>query len=185
MTIIAWRAGVMCCDSCWASAGTQTVSMIKIKRLSSGALLGSAGENDSREMEHLLDKIKNPDKLPSRAELAATKLDYEGLLALPRGGVWMIVAGRMNEAGYADIDSADDEAPDHGIWPAATMGGYAACGSGQDLALAAMDAGASAREAVDIACKRNINCRPPVHVRRLFDDKHPQPNRRHGRAKSK
>jgi ATP-dependent protease HslVU (ClpYQ) peptidase subunit len=55
------------------------------------------------------------------------------------------------------------------------MGGYAACGSGMDYALAAMDAGATARQAVEIACKRNINCRPPVHVRKLFDADTPKP----------
>jgi hypothetical protein len=176
MTIIVWRAGVMACDSCWASNGTQTVSMIKIKRLSSGALLGSAGENDSREMERLLDKIKHPDKLPTRQELIAIRLDYEGLIAFPRGGVWMIASGKVDEAGYADDDEAD-----MGVWPAATMGGYAACGSGGDYALAAMDAGATARQAVEIACKRNINCRPPVHVRKLFDVNNPVPGKRHGR----
>lgn len=178
MTIIAYRAGIMACDSCWASAGTQNVSMIKIKRLASGALLGSAGDNDNRQMEQLLDKIKSPDKLPSRADLAATKLEYEGLLALPRGGVWLISASRMNEAGYADADSVYDETPDLGVWPAATMGGYAACGSGGDYALAAMDAGATARQAVEIACKRSIHCRPPVHVRKLFDASTPKPKKK-------
>jgi hypothetical protein len=167
MTIIAWRAGIMACDSCWASAGIQTVSMVKIKRLASGALLGSAGENDSREMERVLDKIRHPDKLPTRTELIALKLGYAGLIAFPRGGVWMVSTGKADEAGYADDDDED-----MGIWPAATMGGYAACGSGQDLALAAMDAGATAREAVEIAIKRNIDCRGPVHLRRLFDDDH-------------
>lgn len=168
MTIIAWRGGIMACDSCWASNGTQTVSMIKIKRLTSGALLGSAGDNDGRDMERLLDRIKSPDKLPSRMDLIATKLSYEGLIAFPRGGVWMISTGKVDDAGYP----ADDD-EDMGIWPASTMGGYAACGSGGDYALAAMDAGATARQAVEIACKRNINCRLPVHVRKLFDDNHP------------
>ena len=175
MTIIVWRAGVMACDSCWASNGTQTVSMIKIKRLSSGALLGSAGENDSREMERLLDKIKDPNKLPTRQELIALKLGYEGLLALARGGVWMIGTGKVDDAGYP----TDEE--DMGVWPAATIGGYAACGSGADYALAAMDAGATARQAVEIACKRNIHCRPPVHVRKLFDENHQQPGKRRER----
>ena len=178
MTVIAYRSGIMCCDSCWASNGTQTVSMIKIKRLTSGALLGSAGENDSREMEKLLDKIKHPDKLPSRQELIALKLDYAGLIAFPRGGVWMIATGKTDAAGYADYD--DD---DMGVWPAATIGGYAACGSGQDMALSAMDAGATAREAVEIAIKRSIHCRAPVHVRRLFDDRNPQPGVRHGQRR--
>ena len=172
MTIIVWRAGVMACDSCWASNGTQTVSMIKIKRLTSGALLGSAGENDSRDMERLLDKIKGPDKLPSRQDLIALRISYAGLIAFQRGGVWSIETGRVDDAGYP---TEADEESDMGVWPAATMGGYAACGSGMDYALAAMDAGATARQAVEIACKRNIHCRPPVHVRKLFDANNPAP----------
>ena len=175
MTIIAWRAGIMACDSCWASSGTQTVSMIKIKRLSSGALLGSAGENDSREMERLLDKIKHPDKLPTRTELIALRLGFEGLIAFPRGGVWLVSTGRVDDAGFP---TEEDVESDMGVWPAATMGGYAACGSGGDYALAAMDAGATARQAVEIACKRNIHCRPPVHVRKLFDEDTPRPKKR-------
>lgn len=159
MTVIAYRAGIMACDSCWATYGTQTVSAIKIVRLSSGALLGSAGDNDSREMYALLDKIEDPKKLPSANELAETRLDFAGLLAFPKGGVYMIATGKVDDVGYP----ADDDA-DYGIWPAATMGGYAACGSGADFALSAMDAGATAREAVIIACRRNIYCRLPVHT---------------------
>lgn len=159
MTVIAYRAGQMASDSCWASFGTQTVSAIKIVRLGSGGLLGSAGDNDSRAMYELLDKVKDPRKLPTRAELAATKLDYEGILALPKGGVYYIATGKTDEQGYPVDDDSD-----HGIWPATTMGGYAACGSGADVALAAMDAGATAREAAAIACRRNIHCRLPIHV---------------------
>lgn len=169
----------MASDSCWASNGTQTVSMIKIKRLTSGALLGGAGDNDGREMEVLLDKIRDPAKLPTRQQLIALKLSFEGLLALPRGGVWMISTGRVDDAGYP---TEEDVETDMGVWPAATMGGYAACGSGGDYALSAMDAGATARQAVEIACRRNINCRPPVHVRKLFDDKHPAPGKRRGKS---
>lgn len=170
MTVITWRSGVMCCDSCWSSAGTQTVSMIKIKRLASGALLGTAGDNDDRDMVRLLDKIKTPDKLPTRAELIALKIDFAGLIAFLRGGVWMLATGKVDDAGYPDDD--DD---DMGVWPAATIGGYAACGSGGDFALAAMDAGATARQAAEIACKRSIHCRPPVHVRKLFDANQKKP----------
>ena len=171
MTIIAYRSGVMACDSCWATHGTQTVSGIKIKRLSSGALLGSAGDNDSRDMELLLDKIKDPRKLPSRQELATTKLSYAGLLAFPKGGVWMISTGRHDEVGYPlGQDGAAESDEDYGVWPASTMGGFAACGSGGDYALAAMRAHPSvtARRAVEIACDLNIHCRLPVHVVRLF-----------------
>jgi hypothetical protein len=162
MTVIAYRHGIMACDSCWATNGTQNVSFIKIIRLSSGALLGSAGDNDCRAIIHILDKIKHPDKLPTRQQLAETKTDYEGLLAFPRGGVWQIVTGKVDMMGFPEDDDLD-----FGTWPAATMGGYAACGSGGDFALAAMDAGASAKLAVEIACRRSIHCRLPVHVARL------------------
>lgn len=162
MTIIAYRAGLMACDSCWSSNGTQNVSAIKITRTSAGSLIGSAGDNDARAMLELLDKIKTPAKLPSRAELAATKVEFDGLIAFQKGGVWQIVTGKHNDAGYPE-----DEETDFGVWPATTIGGYAAVGSGADYALSAMDAGASARDAVIIACRRNVYCRPPVHVIKL------------------
>lgn len=172
MTIIAYRNGVMACDSCWATYGTQTVSAIKIMRLSSGALLGSAGDNDARAMYELLDKIKDPRKLPSRKELAETKLEYEGLIAFQKGGVWMISTGRHDDAGYPlGDDGSEASEADYGVWPATTMGGYAACGSGADYALSAMDAGADARTAVVIACKRNTACRLPVHYMTLVKKK--------------
>jgi hypothetical protein len=158
MTCIAWRAGWMACDSCWTYGDTQVASLIKIKRLTSGALLGQAGDNDCRAIETLLDRIKDPAKFPSKVELAATKDDFMGLWVLQRGGVYVVSIGRVDETGWP-VDGEEV-----GIWPAASMGGYAAVGSGSDLALAAMDAGASARHAVEIACRRNINCRLPVHL---------------------
>lgn len=166
MTCIAYRSGVMACDSCWTYGSTQTVSHIKIKRLRSGALLGSAGDNDSRALETLLDTIKDPRKLPTRVQLAETKVEFMGLLALQSGGVWIISTGKIDEQGFP----VDDE-EDFGVWPATTMGGYAAVGSGGDYALAAMDAHATvtAERAVEIACRRNVNCRLPVHKVRLRD----------------
>lgn len=160
MTVIAYRAGIMACDSCWSYGDTQVASLIKIKRLSSGALLGSAGDNDCRGVEALLDKIKDPSKLPSREELAKTLTDFSGLLAFPKGVVYAISIGPVDQAGWSQNG-------DIGIWPATSMGGYAAVGSGAEVALAAMDAGATAREAVSIACRRNLYCRAPVHVIKL------------------
>lgn len=169
MTAIAWRNGVMACDSCWTYGDTQVASMSKISRLSSGALLGQAGDNDARALVTLLDKIRDPAKLPTREELAVTHVSFLGLLALPRGGVYCIAAGPVDEMGWAKDD--DD---DLGVWLATSMGGYASVGSGSDVALAAMDCNASAIRAVEIACRRNINCRLPVHAIHLFDTKHPR-----------
>jgi hypothetical protein len=158
MTVIVWRNGIMASDSCWTYCDTQVVSMGKIKRLSSKALLGQAGDNDARAIEQLLDRIKDPRKFPSKIELATTKDDFIGILALSRGGVYIVSSSPVDEAGWP----RDPDGDDIGIWPATTMGGYAAVGSGADCALAAMDAGANAIKAVEIACRRNIHCRLPV-----------------------
>lgn len=170
MTVIAYRSGIMACDSCWTYGNTQTVSAIKIKRLKSGALLGGAGDNDSRSMEALLDTLKDPAKMPTREALAATKAEGMWLLALQRGGVWVVSTGRHDESGYPYRPDGE-EGDDFGVWPATTMGGFAAIGSGGDCALAAMHAGASAKEAVEIACKLDINCRAPYHTIRLWAQK--------------
>lgn len=164
----------MACDSCWTHGSTQVASAIKVRRLSSGALLGGAGDNDSRAVEELLDKVKDARKLPTRDQLAATKVSYLGLLALPRGGVYCISTGKVDEMGFPA-----DENDDFGIWLATTMGGYAAVGSGADYALSAMDAHQSvtAREAVAIACRRDINSRLPVHALRLVPKAKPLPKR--------
>jgi hypothetical protein len=161
MTVVAYRAGVMACDSRWSTDGYQTVRHTKIHRLSSGALLGQAGDNDSREVVMLFDKIKTPDRLPLPRQLLELRVDFSGLLALPRGGLFEISIARPNEHGNLPDDC------DVGVWPGGTIGGYGAVGSGRWVALGAMDAGASARRAVEVACERDVYCGLPVCVVRL------------------
>ena len=156
MTTIAFKDGIMACDSCWTYYSTQTTSLIKIQRLSSGAMLGSAGDNDDRPVMALLDKIKTFDKLPSKADLANTRCDFDGLLVLPRGKIVMITIGPQDD-NYAHYDGQ--------LWEANR--GFAAIGSGTQLALGAMAAGKSAREAVAIACKFDVHSRLPVHTMTL------------------
>lgn len=153
MTTIAWDGKTMACDSCWAMNGTQTTSMTKLERLSSGAIIGAAGDGDIRALLALIDKIKMPNKLPTRHELAALRSEFLVLLAFPRGQVFHLGSG--GEEGRYDAQ----------IWPANR--GIAAAGSGADLALGAMAAGKSAREAVAIACRFDINSRLPVHTMAL------------------
>lgn len=152
MTTIAYKDGIMACDSCWTYSDTQVVSASKITRLSSGALLGQAGDNDARELESLLDKVKTARQLPLRSALAQVAVSFAGLLVLPNGQTFM-VSCRENPKDF------DDEV---GIWECNR--GFAACGSGSDLAIGAMEAGKSAPESVRIACKFDINSRLPVHT---------------------
>lgn len=152
MTTVAFKAGVMACDSCWTRGDMQVVSGIKIRRLSSGALFGTSGDNDVREVEALLDKVRTPKQMPLRSAFKGILVDCGGILVLPRGKVFMIGCREKP-------DDYDDEI---GAWE--VNRGFAAIGSGAEVALGAMAAGKSAREAVAIACKFDINSRLPVHV---------------------
>lgn len=156
MTTIAYRNGVMACDSCWQSNHLQTTSLTKIARLASESLFGAAGDGDIRALLTLLDKVRLPGRLPSRAELATLKCDVEGILVFPRGQVMMISIA----PGGTDRNNLDHYEAQ--TWPANR--GIAAAGTGGELALGAMAAGKSAREAVAIACKCDINSRLPVHA---------------------
>lgn len=155
MTTIAYKNGVMASDSCWTLGNAQVVSASKIHRLSSGGLLGQAGDNDQRSVAALFEKIKDPRKFPSRQELLGTVTEFHGLLALPRRGVWYIAICKTGPGGWVE------DGEDCGIWEANR--GFAAVGSGSDFAIGAMAAGKTAREAVAIACKFDINSRLPVH----------------------
>lgn len=152
MTTIAYKSGVLACDSCWTGDDMHETSQTKIIRLSSGALLGGSGDNDSREIHALLDKVKSAKQLPTRTQLAAMRASFSGLLVLPNGSVFKIAA-----------DFGEKEAgSDYGVWPVGRRG-IAAAGSGGHLAVGAMAAGKSAPEAVAIACAWDINSRLPVH----------------------
>jgi hypothetical protein len=155
MTTIAYKAGMMACDSCWTHNDLQVTSLSKIVRLSSGALLGQAGDNDGREMAIFLDKIKTERNLPTRRQLLDLRLNFHGLLVLPNGGIFS-VACREDPLDYRD---------EVGFTPISRK--FTSCGSGYELAIGAMAAGKTAREAVAIACDFDINSRGPVHVMRL------------------
>lgn len=159
MTTIAYKAGLMACDSCWTLSDMQVTSLSKIVRLSSGALLGQAGDNDGREMIFFLDKIKLERNLPTRKQLLDLRLEYAGLLVLPNGSIFKVTS-REDPVDYKD---------EVGFTPISRK--IAACGSGNELALGAMAAGKTAREAVAIACDFDINSRGPVHVMRLDPQK--------------
>jgi hypothetical protein len=152
MTTIAYKAGLMACDSCWTGDDMHGMSQSKIIRLSSGALLGGSGDNDSREIHALLDKVKSAKQLPTRTQLAALRASFSGLLVLPNGSIFKI------SADFGEKEPGSD----YGIWPVGRRG-IAAAGSGGHLAIGAMAAGKSALEAVAIACAWDINSRLPVH----------------------
>ena len=156
MTTVAYRAGIMACDSCWTYGGDVDTLGTKIARLKSGALLGQAGDNDARHVIAMLASVKTEKQLPSYPELDAIRLDFMGLLVLPNKRMFKI-ATELKEPAHRD---PEEDGP--GVWE--VEGDFTAIGSGMAYAIGAMEAGANARQAVRIACRRDTNSRPPVHT---------------------
>lgn len=163
MTTIAYRAGQMSCDSAWTHGETIDVLANKIFRLSGGALLGQAGQNDPRPIIALFDRVKSPNQLPSYEAICAVRASSVSLLVLPKGRIYKVATTLVSQENWTE-DFETHNGDGIGIWE---LFNFAACGSGTDLALAAMSAGASARDAVTIACKYDIHSRPPVHTVQL------------------
>jgi hypothetical protein len=159
MTTIAYRHGEMACDSCWTENGFQVTSMIKIVRLSSGALLGTAGDGDTRDITDLLDKVKSPEKLPTRAALRELRTDISALWVPQRGGIYEISSGPLGP----EFDHFDAQVTPYNYL------GFAAVGSGREFALGAMAVGpnVTAKDAVRSACVFDICSKLPVHVVQL------------------
>lgn len=131
----------------------QVVSRTKIQRLPSGALYGSAGSSDDRELIALLSRVKKPDQLPTLAQLGAIRQDLDGLLILPSGRAFVITTCHINQG--------TPEAYECGVTEYDVP---CAVGTGGILALAAMKGQSSpnAFEAVQIACDLDPWSKRPV-----------------------
>lgn len=157
MTTIACKERIMACDSSWTN-GSDIVATLanKIVRLSSGAILGEAGDNDSRHVRVLLDKVKTFDKMPFSKELAELKIDYAAIILFPNGEMaeisieynkeWRAQAWKVNR-------------------------GYAAVGTGSHLAIGHMGAGRTAAQAVQFSCTWDPYSKLPVHITSLLAKK--------------
>lgn len=152
MTTVAYRDGIMASDSCWSTGSIVDSLACKVERLKSGALLGQSGDNDIREIIALLENVKTAKAMPTYSQLAAIRVDCTLLLVLPKGAIFKISTSKK---------LTQDDEDDLGVWRVERP--LAAIGSGSDLALGAMAHGASAVQAVRIACRWDINSRPPVH----------------------
>lgn len=137
--------------------GTQIVTdrFEKICTLTSGALLGLAGEADLRNVIELLDRVKTGRMIPTTAALLELKADFAAILALPDGSVWSIEGDRSEDTDKRRTACA---IPIHD---------HFAIGSGGKFAKAAMDMGASAERAVRIAIKNDSASGGRVHVLEL------------------
>jgi hypothetical protein len=90
MTTVAYKNGQMACDSCWSDNCVRVVSAIKMRRLSSGALLGEAGDGDIRAVVELLDRAKSYKAMPTKEALEKTRTTFGGILVLPSAQAFLI-----------------------------------------------------------------------------------------------
>lgn len=170
MTTVAYRDGIMSCDSCWTYNSCIDTLSNKILRLKSGALLGQSGDNDIREIIAAIDDVKTPKGLPTVRELYQFRVDFLGLLVFPNGKIYKIACTN------ALPESNED---DMGIW--AVERSFTAIGSGTEFAIGAMASGVSSAKAVSIACQYDPSSRPPIHSIPLKVDSKPKSARRGNR----
>lgn len=152
MTVIAYKDGVLAGDSLWSDEHGNVYTIApKVFQFPSGVLYGGAGEGDDREFVRLLKRAKRPEQLPAIKDLRKLKQGLRAIMVFPDGRVFTVDT------------SVKDEEP---VGIGEVVERVAAIGCGMDWALAAMDNGKSAIDAVEYACKRNVFCRPPVtHVK--------------------
>jgi 20S proteasome alpha/beta subunit len=154
MTVIAYSSKhkILAADSrCTDALGMHITNCQKIYRLANGALLGSSGDSDERDVRALLSKA-TPRKMPTRSQLAELKSHFCGILVFPRGQVFT-------------VDIWHREFDHDGEWAAsvdAIRDEIVAAGCGAQFAYGAMEVGATPIEAVRAACRRDTACALPV-----------------------
>ena len=157
MTTIAYKGGIMACDSCWSGGAGDVVTLTtKIMVTKGGCLLGTAGEVDSRDLEELLGRAKTPKQLPTHSQLRDIHTDSSAMLVFPDGRIFYFSTEPAN-GGKSGSRIYSPEMMEVKPW------GYFAIGSGGRYARVAMRCGANATEAVEIACEFDTLSRPPVH----------------------
>ena len=155
MTTIAFKDGIMAADSLATSDDFVASAQVqKLFRLPTGALLGVAGDSDTRDLVAFFSSLKKQDELPSRDTLANLRTDAAFLFARAKDKLLCGVIQQIN-----------------GTWCAALYPRhqYSATGSGRDFAMGAMGFGASAVSAVKVAIKFDPSSGGRVRMLRLKD----------------
>lgn len=145
MTVIAVRNNIMAVDSQASDGGLNYAEVEKMRRLPDGSIVGIAG--DLMNGTRLLDLM-----VATNGEVCHKDLTgfYDvSALHLRADGCWLITGDKKN-GGRALL-----------------RGKFWAEGSGYVAALAAMHMGATAKEAVEVACKLVSGCSPPCHTLKL------------------
>lgn len=160
MTVIAYSSkfGVLAADSrCSDALGMHLTNCQKIFRLRNGALLGTAGDSDDRDVRETLARA-TPRKMPTRQALAELKSHFSGIMVFPKGQVFT-------------VDLWHREFDHDGEWAASVetiRDEMVATGCGAQFAYGAMEHGANPIQAVRAACRRDTACALPVQWEKLI-----------------
>ena len=142
MTCIVYRDGVLAADTLVVDETSAIYHAPKIYRLDDGSLIGAAG--NGREILTFLNCYLQNIEPPKDYEYTT----FAGILVKPSGDVY-----------YCETHDLIDQVMDE----------YLAIGSGRNIAYGALEMGASAEEAVRMACKYSIYCGLPITTLRLRD----------------
>ena len=159
MTVIAYsrKHKILAADSrCSNEFGMHLTNCQKIFRLKNGALLGTSGDSDDRDVRNLLAKA-TPRRLPSRQQLADTHTRFTGILVFPKGQVFYVSVDYLEHNNDGEWQGAVESVTDEVI----------AVGHGQEYAYGALDSGMTPQDAVRAACKRDSTCALPLQWEKL------------------
>lgn len=159
MTVIAYSSKhrIMAADSrCSSASGMHVTACQKIFRLANGALLGTAGDSDDRDVRDLLAKAR-PRKLPTRQALAEIRSDFRGILVFPKGQIYTVDIWHREFDHEGEWSASVDEIQD----------AIVAAGCGAPYAYGAMEVGADPIQAVQATCRRDTACALPVQSEKL------------------
>lgn len=137
MSTIAYKDGVLAADTACICNGVYEGRISKTERCLDGTIVAVTG--DAAALAPFRDWISSGSKKDERPNVE----DFSGLVVRPGGSV------RNYDTHFVPLDITAD---------------FYAIGSGRDIALGAMAAGASAKEAVEIACRYDVGSRAPVEV---------------------
>lgn len=144
MTVIVYRDGVMAADSLVTDSWCRLGTTVKIVRSPSGLLAGACGE--SEDCHSFLEWIKVGGPKDTIPKLENKDGDFNAFVVDGERRVWMMGANLI---------------------PCPLMTDFYAIGGGASFAVGAMEMGASAIDAVNVAIKYHGGCGLPVRFEAL------------------
>jgi len=163
VTVIAYstKTRIMAADSrCSNENMMHLTNCRKIFRLENGALLGTSGDSDDRDVRVLLAKA-TPRNMPSRSALAALKCCFHGIMVFPKGQVFLVCIDWYEHEAEGEWMAGVDPITDEII----------AIGHGMEYAYGVLEHGGTPLEAVRCACKRDTTCALPIQWESLDGDR--------------